>query len=168
MKVEIQNRRIGNLLGAFLFIGIGLFFLIQAQKIETNQADLIGPSLVPSIVSILLIALGIVTGIRALIYNKGLEVSTQSKSPGLQTYLKLAAITLLGFFYIWAFEAFGYLGSTFLVSVTIMYIFGIRKITRLTIFAVIGSISYYIMFVKVMKIYDPPGTLINVQSFFPF
>jgi len=168
MKGKIQSRKIENLLGSFMFIGIGLFFLVQAQKVETNQANLIGPSLVPSIISILLIVLGIITGVRALFFIKGAEVSAQSKGHGLQTYLKLSAITLLGFFYIWAFEAFGYLASTFLVSVIIMYIFGIRKITRLATYAVVGSISYYLVFVKLMKIYDPPGALINVQSLLPF
>ncbi len=168
MTVEKQNRKIEDLLGSIMFTAIGLFFLIQAQKVETNQADLIGPSLVPSIVSILLIILGISTGVRALFFIKKTEVSEQSKSHELQTYLKLTAVTLLGFFYIWAFEAFGYMGSTFLVLVTVMYIFGIRKTTRLASFAAVGSVSYYLVFVKLMKIYDPPGSLVNLQSFLPF
>ncbi len=168
MKVEKQNRSIEGLLGAFMFIGVGLFFLIQAQKAETNQADLIGPSLVPSVISILLMVLGIVTGVHALFFNKKADVSTRSKGPGLQTYLKLFAITLLGFFYIWAFSAFGYLVSTLLMLVIILYIFGIRKKTRLAAIAIIGSISYYLVFVKLMKIYDPPGTLINFQALLPF
>jgi len=168
MTVETQNRRIADLLGSLMFIGIGLFFLIQAQKVETNQADLIGPSLVPSIVSILLIILGISTGMRALFFSKSPVSSAQTKSHGLQTYLKLAAITLLGFFYIWAFGAFGYMGSTFLVFVAVMYIFGIRKTTSLATFAAIGSISYYLVFVKLMRIYDPPGSLVDLQAFLPF
>jgi len=168
MTLEIKKLRINDLLASLLFIGIGLFFLIQAQKVETNQADLIGPSLVPSVVCMLLIILGISTGVRALFFVKKTKISQQNKDQGLQTYLKLGAITLLGFFYIWAFDAFGYMGSTFLVFIVVMYIFGIRKITRITTFAAVGSISYYLVFVKLMKVYDPPGTLINLQAFLPF
>ena len=159
---------IEELTGCLIFCAVGLFFLLQAQQAETNQDDLIGPSLVPTIICVLLIGLGLVTGIRALFFYKADPAEDTGQAFSLQTCLKLAAITVLGFVYVWAFTAFGYLFSTFAVFFIILYIFGIRNIYHLVAYSITGSLLYYLVFVKVMKIYDPPGNLINFQSLLPF
>ena len=164
MTTQKTKIPVEGLVRALIFIGIGLFSLLQAQQAETNQEGLIGPALVPSVVRILLIILGFATGVRAILFNRYTLPDSQGKDLGLQTYLKLAAISLLGFCYIWAFVAFGYLLSTCLLLLAVLFLFGTRNIPKLVLYGVCGSIVYYLVFVKVMKIYDPPGLLINIQS----
>ena len=168
MTNEAKKFSLDGLIRSFIFIGVGLFFLILAQQAETNQADLVGPSLVPSVVCFLLIILGITTAVRAIFFNSGAQTGAESETLGVQTYLKLAVITLLGFLYIWAFTAFGYLLSTFFTLLAILFIFGIRNISHMALYGACGSFVYYLIFVKLMKIYDPPGSLINMQSILPF
>ena len=115
------------------------------------------------LVLIILAVLKVILGLR----EPG-KKDNNSNSQSVKNVYKLIAITALGFAYVVFFSAFGYFVSTLIALVVILYLFEIRKLYRLIPIAVGGSVLYYLLFVGVMKIYDPPGDWINFQSIMPF
>lgn len=163
-----MKKRNADILGAGVVVAIGIFFLIQAQQVETHQPDLIGPSLVPSVIAGLVILLGLAKGVMAFACPRGGNGEELSPSQARAVYLKIAAITALGILYLNAFTWFGYLVSTLLILAAILFLFGNRGAFRIGAYAAAGAIAFYILFVGGMGIFDPPGTVINFQPVLPF
>lgn len=156
----------GDIIISIIIAVIGVFFLIQANLAESSGEDAFGPGSVPIAVSIVLILLAILKIILSLKESGYRKRKLQEKAN--RNYQKLAAVAVLGFAYVVLFSALGYFVSTLIALSLILYIFEIRKLFRLILIALGGSFVYYMLFVGVMKIYDPPGEWINFQSLMPF
>ncbi len=160
---------------ALIVASVGLFFLIQAYLIESSQYDLIGPRLVPMVITGLIIGLGalqlaLTIGLRDRSDGTA-EISVISEGepelPALsrQATIRMAAIIGLGFIYVWLFSATGYLISTALVLAALLVTFGTQAAGKVTVLTIGGAVAYYLIFIKLMGIHNPPGWLIDLGKF---
>ena len=163
MRITTRNK---DLLISLTVIGMGIFFLLQTRMIESFGDDDVGPELVPTILSWLMIALGGLSAVFRLIFpdpNDKAQLRVPSSS-----LLWIGAITGLGLIYFFLFLATGYLLSTIVILGVILIAFGVRHPTRVLFISVLGGMAYYFIFIRVMKVYDPPGTLIDISTILKF
>jgi putative tricarboxylic transport membrane protein len=144
---------------------VGIFFIIQSTYIETTQDDLVGPQLVPLLVSCLIAGIAalqilglFVAGSRGEAGEAG-DTSQAGSTAADRTsgILRMAAVVALGFAYIWLFSLLGYLVSTALVLGALLFVFGNRGAVRLVLLTLGGALIYYLVFIHFMGIQDSIG-----------
>ena len=152
-------------ISAAVVVGLGIFFLLQANSIESFQDALIGPRMVPMQIAGLIIGLGVLqfavawVGRSASVDTGDAELSPLSRL----VVFRMAAIIALGFAYILLFSATGYLIATAVVLALLLVVFGTRNAGKVAILTIGGAAVYYILFIKLMGIFDPTGWLIDVE-----
>jgi Tripartite tricarboxylate transporter TctB family len=161
-------------LSAAVVVGVGIFSLYLAYTIKTFEEEiLVGPRLVPIAIAVLGISLGVllfaVTWVGHVKSGKVVDSKLSGISDGKQSslskiaVLRMAAIIVLGFVYIWLFSATGYLIATAITMASLLVVFGIRPAGKVAVLTIGGTAVYYIIFIQLMGIYSPPGWLINLE-----
>jgi putative tricarboxylic transport membrane protein len=149
-----------------VIVAIGASFLILSMQTESTQDDLIGPRMVPNALAILVVALGLLQAtINFFSTRRGTAPEDSKQEPD---YRMLGAVVGLAVFYLAAFILTGYLLSTAMTLAGMVFLFGTRNARVVATVTVAGTLVFYVGFVRIMGIYDPPGLLINVQPFMPF
>ncbi|MEN8247120.1 MAG: tripartite tricarboxylate transporter TctB family protein [Thermodesulfobacteriota bacterium] len=167
-----------ELFTAVVVICLGIFFLLQAYQVETVQRALIGPRLVPMEIAGMIIGLGVLQFIVIWVSraenvkdcDSGTSDSeTSPTAAGVSTLVCTApvfrtlAVIVIGFAYIWLFSATGYLIATAITMALLLVLFGTRNPTKVALITIGGTAVYYFIFIWLIGIYDPPGTLINLK-----
>ena len=80
-----------------------------------------------------------------------------------KTVIPLGAVS---FAYAALFIAFGYVLSTVLVMAPALWIYGHRGWVKITAITVISTAIYYILFIRLMGVFDSPGLLIDLSDLF--
>lgn len=161
-----MTTRLREILISLGTILIGVFALFQAAAIENLQREAVGPDLVPVIVAWLIVILGVIMGIQGLLFP-GKE--RPSGPPVTRQGMMLnATIIGLGFLYLLLFVAVGYLVSTIAALAAILVLFGTRQPLPVAVMSVAGGGVYFLVFVRLMGIYDPPGSLIDLSRLLAF
>ena len=101
-----------ELIVSLAVIGIGVFFLLQARQIENFGNDPLGPQLVPTILSWLMIALGGLSATYRLIFPS--PKGTAEFKVSFSSLLWVGIVIGFGLIYLFLFLAAGYLLSPFL------------------------------------------------------
>ena len=165
-----MTRDKAELLSEAVVIAVGIFALYLAHSIETYQeVSQIGPRLVPLVIAGLGISLGVLqfsgSWIRRLKNGKTGNYTGHGKQPTLSktVVLRMAAIIAIGFAYIWLFSATGYLIATAIAMVSLLLMFGTYNPGKVAMLTIVGTATYYIFFIWLMGIYNPPGWLINLE-----
>lgn len=158
---------------AAVVVILGIFCLYLAYSIETFQKVLIGPRPVPMAIAGMIIGLGslqFVVAWMGRVKNGNAGDSPVSgvgngKPPALSktAVLRMAAIIVVGFAYIWLFAATGYLIATAMAMASLLVVFGTRNAGKVAVLTIVGTALYYIIFIRLMGIYDPAGWLINLE-----
>ena len=73
------------------------------------------------------------------------------------------ALVVIGFAYIWLFSASGYMIATGITMAVLLVLFGTRNPAKVAIITISGTAVYYLIFIWLIGIYDPPGWLINLE-----
>lgn len=157
-------------------IGVGIFSLYLACSIESFQEEtLIGPRLVPMTIAGLGICLGVlqfaIAGVSRVKKDEAgdstFSGTGDGKRPALSkaAVLRMAAIIVIGFAYIWLFSATGYLIATATVMAVLLVVFGTRNVGKVAMLTIGGTAAYYLIFIWLMGVYNPPGWLINLETF---
>ena len=161
-------------LSAAVVVGVSIFSLCLAYTIQTfGEEILIDPRLVPMAIALLGIALGVlqftVTWVRRDKSGKTTDSTFSGTSEGKQPAMSItsifrtAAIIVLGFVYIWLFSATGYLIATAVVMASLLVVFDVRPAGKIAALTIGGTAVYYVIFIRLMGIYSPPGWLINLD-----
>ena len=159
-------------LSAAIVVGVGIFSLYLAYSIKTYQEEILtGPRLVPMAIAGSGIGLGVlqfaITWVRRVKSGKAGDSTFygDGKRPALSkpAVLRMAAIIVIGFAYIWLFSATGYLIATAIAMASLLVVFGTRNVGKVAVLTIGGTAVYYIIFIWLMGIYDPPGWLINLE-----
>jgi hypothetical protein len=169
-----MTRDKAEFLSEAVVIAVGIFALFLAHSIETYQeVSQIGPRLVPMVIAGLGIGLGVlqfsVSWIRRVkngnTGNYTFSGTGHGKQPALSktVILRMAAIIAIGFAYIWLFSATGYLIATAIAMVSLLLMFGTYNPGKVAMLTIVGTATYYIFFIWLMGIYNPPGWLINLE-----
>jgi hypothetical protein len=163
-----------ELLSAAVVIGVGIFGLYLAYSIESFQEEtLVGPRLVPMTITGLGIGLGILqlalSWMNQIKNDKAgdstIADANRGKRPALslKAVLRMAAVIVIGFAYIWLFSATGYLIATAAAMAVLLVLFGTRNGGKVAVLTIGGTTVYYIIFIRLMGIYNPPGWLLNLE-----
>ena len=163
-----------ELLSAAVVVGVGIFSLYLAYSIKSfREETLIGPRLLPMAIAGLGIGLGVlqfaIAWVRRVKSGKAgdstFSGAGNAKRPALSkpAVLRMAAIIVIGFAYIWLFSATGYLIATAIAMASLLVVFGTRNVGKVAVLTIGGTAVYYIIFIWLMGIYDPPGWLINLE-----
>lgn len=163
MGVTVRQR---DLLVSLAVVGLGLFFLSQTYLIENIGNDPVGPEFVPTVLSWLLIGLGLLSAVARIIMKEP-DDATRLTVP-LPALLWMGAITGFGLLYFLLFLATGYLLATVIALAVVLVAFGVRSPIQVSLQSVLGGLAYFIIFIRVMKVYDPPGSLIDISTFLIF
>jgi putative tricarboxylic transport membrane protein len=167
----VSNR--ADFLSAAIVVGLGILCLYLAYSIEVFQKVLIGPRPVPMAIAGMIIALGllqfVVTWATRAKSRKDSDLPVSGKgngeSPGLSkpAVVRMTALIIIGFAYIWLFAAIGYLLATAIAMAALLVIFGTHSAAKVVLMTAIGTAVYYIIFIRLMGIYNPSGWLINPE-----
>ena len=163
MTISLKQKELLVSLGV---IGVGLFFLFQAGLIENLENDEVGPELVPTILSWMLIVLVGLSSAYWMLLSRHDESERLSFS--LSALFWIVAITVLGLVYFVLFQAVGYLLSTIAILAVTLVALGIRKPLKVLFLSVFGGVAFFIVFIRLMAVYDPPGSLIDISTFLAF
>ena len=152
---------------AGVVVGLGIFCLFHAYSIESFQKVLIGPRPVPMTIAGMIIGFGILQFFVAWMGRGENGKAADGKSPALSNaaVLRMAAIIVVGFAYIWLFSATGYLIATAIIMASLLVLFGIRPAGKVAVLTIGGTAVFYIIFIRLMGIYSPPGWLVNLEMF---
>ncbi len=154
-----------ELFSAAVVIALGFFCMFHAYSIESFQIVLIGPRPVPMTIAGMIIGFGVLQFFVAWVTRVESGKVSDGKSPALSNAaaLRMAAIIVVGFAYIWLFSATGYLIATAITMASLLVVFGTRNAGKVAVLTIVGTAVYYTTFIWLMGIYDPPGWLINLD-----
>jgi len=145
---------------------ISALFLVLAIQIETTSEDLWGPKIAPLFLAGTLLILSIVASLGPII-RKGAretdeEVDQENSGEGPVPFFKIALVLILGVFYFFAISVLGYLISTIISLFLILLIFENSNLKKISIIAVVGSAIYYLIFIKLLGIFDPGFKILDI------
>lgn len=152
-------------LPAVFFLLFGLVFFYAATQIGAEYGGGDGGKILPFAASLCIIVLA-----ARLVYSDFFQQQELS-SPAdegivlgeflLASGPLLLLVAVYGLFHIW----FGYLLATLLCSVLAFRLFGNGWLASL-LHSLIGAAILYVLFIKVLRVYDPPGELIDLSGLF--
>ncbi|CCQ75241.1 tripartite tricarboxylate transporter TctB family protein [Magnetospira sp. QH-2] len=148
---------------------LSLMAIALANTIPPSNDDGVGARFIPLVLSVSMLILGGIGMAYAATINAPKEpepAQNQASQVSLTGMLfRIGVLTALGFFYLFLMGALGYALSTFVVLVMCLVLFGNKRPIPVILMSLIGTAIYYVVFVKQLGIYDPPGWLIDVSSF---
>lgn len=163
MNISVKQR---ELLVAAGVIGLGLFCLSQAHMIENTENARVSPALVPGILSWLMIGFGVLSMAYRLFFPQQDDAARVNISSPAITWV--CAVTGFGLVYYVLFQALGYLLATILMLAVVLVAFGVRRPLQVLLLSVFGGLAFFLIFIRGLRVYDPPGTLIDISTFLVF
>jgi len=143
---------------------IGVILLIFAGDIPVRGEDDFGAQSLPRTISSLIIAMG---ALWAVISYRKIRKNEGSSGPDPRNrhlLMRIIPLMLLSFLYATLFQWFGYLASTFVIMVVVLYIYGNRSHPQLLGTAAAAAVVYYFLFINLMGVFDAGGSVININD----
>jgi len=163
VTLTIRQRDIAVSLGVF---ALGAFFLFQTNLIPARSSDDFSPDLIPRILSWLLIGFGILSAAIAILRPPRNASETVAFPVG--SVLWVTGISVIGLAYLLLFVGFGYFVATAVTLAIVLFTFGVRNPLHIAATAVIGAAVYYLVFIRLMHVYDPAGSIHDFSWLLPF
>ncbi len=147
---------------AIAVLVVGLWFVIQAFTIETSR-EAVGPRTMPMLLAVAMVLSGLWLGFRALTGRTG-DVKEgygflESDVP------RIFMVIGCGAFFILMFWAFGYFTALICTFIAAMLTFGVRNLPVMVIGAIVMAIAFQAVFMGVMRLNDPRGTLVDMRPY---
>lgn len=164
-SADPESRKLArhNIAAGIVLVAIAGFFFATSFQISIDFVDEegIGPRFFPQAISIVLGALGLITAILGIMGNTAPTDSTKfDLHKLLHDALPLFAI---GIAFVWLFGAFGFLAAIILLLVAALLVYGVKgKAMYLT--ALITGVALYLIFFKLMRVFEPTATIFNPLS----
>ncbi|MDE0537825.1 MAG: tripartite tricarboxylate transporter TctB family protein [Rhodospirillales bacterium] len=159
-----------NWLPNLILLLFAIVFAVEALQISTDE-DSIGARMVPlgmSVIMTALVVIQIANDLRAR-RSIGVDIDLATEAAGAGTislhgFLTRSAplivlMAVYGVFHVW----FGYLIASVLTGYLVFRLFG-NNLKTILIHGTVGSALLFVIFVKLLNIYDPPGSLIDISG----
>jgi putative tricarboxylic transport membrane protein len=156
--VSSSNNR--DLLFGCATLAVSAGYYWAATRIPTSQlADAVGPRGLPTIYAALLALLSIILIVRSRLRRGGAAPVAEPASHGVQrrTGWRVAGMLGIGVIYIVAAPWLGYLLSIALLILATTYYQGGALNRYVALVAVSGAVFFWLLFVVLMRIPQPPG-----------
>lgn len=146
----------------------GFFVAIGTLDIETTDQLFEGAKLLPSIVFCGLVLLAaVLAGDAVMRMRNERDGKSEDQAHDWRLFLCTSApMIALMIVYVGLLDAFGYLLGTVIVAPFIFFVFGSRRIVSTVITSTLTAIILYLIFFKGLRMFDPPGFLINLSNLF--
>jgi putative tricarboxylic transport membrane protein len=146
--------------GATFVFGVAYYFM--ATSVPVSQlADAIGPQGLPKVYALMLVALSlilIVTGLRDVRSSIGSPPRSEVRErPASRRLLRAAGMLAIGVAYIVVVPWLGYLLAISMLILATTYYQGGTLGRHATVVAVCGGVFFWLLFVVLMGIAQPPG-----------
>ena len=163
MNLTTKNYKINVEYGvsAVIFL-IGTFFIFQAFTIDTTR-EMVGPRTLPMVLAISIVLGSIWLALRAFLGNTGeikkgygfLESDTR----------RIVMVISCGAIFVIAFFLLGYFTALFFTFIAMLYTFSVRSWLKMLVSSVILAIIFQWLFMGIMLLNDPKGSLIDMRPF---
>ncbi len=155
-----SSHRSEFILGLVIF-AIGVFLFWSAEDIPISGQDDFGARSLPRAISAMIAILGAIwSGIYIVKWWQSAKpVVTEAQNRFLFT--RIIPLMVSSFIYAYLFQWFGYLVSTFLILIPVLYLYGNTSILKLLKISAIAAILYYLVFIKALGVFDAGGSVIN-------
>ena len=161
IKCETPMNKTLDWLPALAFLVFGAVFFYASFQIQSFSGGN-GARLIPTAASFLIVVL---SAFLLISYMMGGGRSVDTSIDAKEFLLYSGPLILLMGVYALFHHWFGYMMATFLCGLAGFKLFG-NSWSSSFIHAVAGTLVLYVTFVKLLKVYDPPGRLIDLGSFF--
>lgn len=164
MYDKSSNSPRSELIVGLIVLALGLFFLWAAEDIPVSGQDEFGARSLPRVISYLIVFFGFIwTGIHFFKWRQQTE-QTQPNPQNKYLVTRIIPLMLSSFIYAALFQWFGYLVSTFLILIPVLWIYGNTSIRKLLTISATATAVYYIVFIKLMTVFDAGGSVINFNK----
>ena len=164
VQIEVARKTARhNTFAGLALIAIAAFMFWSSFSISLDFVDEegVGPRFFPQAICLALGALGLVMAILGM---KGRTAPSDSSSFSAARFWQDAVpLFLLGIGFIWAFGAFGYFAATLVLIAIGLFIFAVRS-RALWLMPPIAAAALYLIFFRLMRVYEPPATIFNPLS----
>lgn len=161
MYDESSNSPRSELIVGITVMVIGLFFLWAAESIPISGEDEFGARSLPRAISILIAVFGALWAGIHFVKWRNTETSNEPNPQNQYLVSRIMPLMASSFIYAALFQWFGYLVSTFLILIPVLWIYGNTNIRKLLTISAIATAIYYVVFIKLMKVFDAGGSVIN-------
>jgi hypothetical protein len=158
-----------NLIGGIATILIGLAYLAMTFQIRASALDdSVGPAGFPKALAFMLTGLGLILCVQSLWALRArrlaaaptpADASGGEGRGGAQGMLRAAGMLALGIAYLLILRRLGYVPSIALLIIAAALYLGTPFSWRVVAIGVAGAVVYWVVFVRVLGIPQPPGLL---------
>ncbi len=163
-----------NLIGGIATVLIGLGYLAMILQLRASALDdSVGPAGFPKALAIALIGLGLVLCVQSLWALRGRRLAA-ARTPagesggeshgGTQGILRAAGMLALGIAYLLILRWLGYVPSIALLIIAASLYLGTPFSWRVVSIGVGGAVAYWVVFVWILGIPQPPGLLRGILT----
>lgn len=147
-----------------VILAIGVFLFWSAEDIPISGQDDFGARSLPRAISAMIAILGVIwSGIYFVKWQRSAKpVVTVVRSRFLLT--RIIPLMMSSFIYAYLFQWFGYLVSTFLTLIPVLYLYGNKSIPKLLLISAVTTVLYYLVFIKALGVFDAGGSVINFNQ----
>ena len=155
-------------LGAATLVLSAVYYWLAASVPVSRLADVIGPQRLPKVYAVILAALSLFLIANAL-RDEGSGIRDRSKAgslvPGPRSpLLRVAAMLLVGVGYLFAAPWVGYPIAIAALILATVYCQGAPVNRSAVLVAICGGAFFWVLFVALMGIAQPPGVLISLPQ----
>lgn len=171
MKNKTQTMAFANLIGALIFLALGVWALGQTKGFQTVKNAYVQPSTFPQIMIYGLLIFSVILVIQSvykLMTMKAEDPLAQPsesiniiKDKGVQAAV---FVILLCVVFVALFNTLGYVVCGAVVSMAIMFVIGKRNWVQMVLISILVPLVMYILFYKVLTVNIPMGPLAFVRD----
>ncbi|MES0827942.1 tripartite tricarboxylate transporter TctB family protein [Ruegeria sp. SCP11] len=152
-----------NIVAGAALAALAAFFFWKSFNISLDFVDEegVGPRFFPQAICV---ALGLV-GLTLIVFGARGQTAPADKSSfeAKRFFSDAVPLFLLGLAFVWMFGAFGYVVACFVTLFCAALLFAVR-LPALILLPVIGTAVLYLLFFKLMTVFEPAATIFNPLS----
>ncbi|GAB5436336.1 MAG: hypothetical protein FalmKO_14610 [Falsiruegeria mediterranea] len=154
-----------NIVAGAALAALATFFFWKSFNISLDFVDEegVGPRFFPQAICV---ALGLI-GLTLIVFGLRGQTAPADKSSfeAKRFFSDAVPLFLLGLAFVWMFGAFGYIVACFVLLLIASLLFVVRP-PALLLLPVIGTTALYLLFFKLMTVFEPAATIFNPLSLF--
>ena len=171
MKNKTKTLAFANLVGAVLFIVIALWAWFQAEGFQEVKGSYVQPATFPKIMIIGLLIFSVLLLIQSLWKLNSMKETDPLAVPAQSiNFIKdksIAAgvlVIVLCIAFVALFQPLGYVLSSFLLSMVIMYLIGKRNWVQMILVSILVPLVMWAIFYKLLAVNIPMGPLTFLRT----
>lgn len=171
MNKKTQSMAFANLIGAVLFLALGIWAWFQMENLQTVRDTYAQPSVFPQVMATGLIIFSAILLVQSIINLVRMKPDTPNvekapsinviKDKGVQAAL---VVILLCVLFVALMKPLGYILTGALVCIIIMFLIGKRKPVQMILVSVLVPLGMWLIFYKVLTVRIPLGPLTFLQG----